>query len=189
MAFETKSREINGRIYHVTELPAKQGRAMLVRLIKVLGPVFGQLVSGSKPRKRSLPGLSAQAEAAAVGASVLSSVTGASVGRALAELSTRLTEQDLEWLCTTLGEYTEVQVDDERRPKLSLAYQNLHFAGRYLEMFGWIGFALEVNFSDFFEGSAIGNAIVRAAQQATETAEMGTSRSESRPVSIGRSGE
>jgi hypothetical protein len=156
---ETEDREICGRRYYVTTLPAKKGRAVLVRLTKVLGPVFGQLVSGDAPATAKHKAASAERIAA--------QINGASIARALAELAGRLSEADLDWLCETLGESTEVQTYDgageERRQRLTAGEQQFHFAGKFLEMFSWLGFALEVNFRDFFTGSPIGSAIVRAA--------------------------
>mgnify|MGYP001564454346 CR=1 FL=1 len=172
MALETKERQIGDRgyTYHVTELPAKKGRALLVRLIKTLGPVFGQLVSDMKPADPK------------VKAGALSAINGQSISRALSELAGRLTEADLEHVCQVLGEHSEVSDEEnpDHRKKLTPGAQEFHFAGRYLEMFEWIGFALEVNFSDFFSGSQIGSAIAGAMAQATERANpMASSPSES----------
>ena len=180
MALETKSKEIGDRgyTYHVTELPSKKGRALLVRLIKTLGPVFGQLISGMKPRA----GGSSKLPAKGAAGSALASINGQSISRALAELAARLTEADLEHVCQVLGEHTEISDRDnpDNRKKLTPGAQEFHFAGRYLEMFEWIAFGLEVNFSDFFSGSPIGNAIGAAVAEATEQANpMASSPSES----------
>lgn len=171
MALETKSKEIGDRgyTYHVTELPAKKGRALLVRLIKTLGPVFGQLISGMKPQGPKAPKLPSPANKAGA---ALASINGQAISRALAELASRLTEAELEHVCLVLGEHTEIsdQENPDNRKKLTPGAQEFHFAGRYLEMFEWIGFGLEVNYADFFSGSQIGNAIGAAVAQATEQA-------------------
>ena len=139
---ETVAKEIDGQTYHLHQLGAKDGRHMLVRLTKVLGPSLGRLAEISLPEKgeRLPPG----------GRKSL----GEAVAGALFELSATITEADLDWICQTFGGRTEVDLEGGKRILLDLEAQELHFAGRFGTMIRWLGACLEVNFRDFFDMSA-----------------------------------
>lgn len=170
---ETSSKEIGSRgfTYHVTQLPSKKARNTLVRLVRIFGPVLGRLVEGYQGTKGKK----------ATAAAVLDAVDGASVSSALSELAARLTEAELDHACTVFGEYTEISSDEdpESRKKLTTQAQELHFAGNTAELFEWLGFALEVNFSDFFKGSQIGAEL--GAALTGRASPKASSPSESRP--------
>lgn len=130
---KTEIRTIGSNTYHVRQLGAKQGRQVLTRLIKTLGPVLGALLEGLDPKTVSVLDLKGEA-----------------LARALTELAGRLGETDLDYLCGVFGETTQVEFPDGRVKPLTLEEQNLHFAGAYQDMFRWLSFALEVNFAGFF---------------------------------------
>jgi hypothetical protein len=123
MGLETRDREIGRYRYFVTQLGAKKGREAFSRLVKVLGPVVAHVVDGA---------------------------TADGIRSALVELASRMEQRDLDYFCETFGEFSTVELEDGKRPKLSLAYQEMHFAGQFGEMFKWLAFAAEVNFGDFF---------------------------------------
>src|SRR5204863_2493553 len=122
----------------VTQLGFSKGRAMLVRLAKALGPVLARLVEGIDAKTAKVALLSLD-----VGA----------LGAGLQEFAERLTEQDLAYVCETFGDATEVIMPDGRRPRLTKDFQELHFAGHFLELFQWIAFAIEANYADFFDAA------------------------------------
>lgn len=136
---EIRSKAIGNHTYRVRQLGAGEGRKALIRLVKILGPVFAPLLEGSGK----------------VGAGWSFLETKASdVGRAFEVLAERLSDQDLDYFCATFGVCTELEWPDGRAKPLTLQEQELHFAGDYLAMFKWLAFCLEVNYSGFFQSSS-----------------------------------
>jgi hypothetical protein len=128
MGLEVKERQIGRATYRVTQLGFKAGRAAMVRLTKLLGPVLSRSLEGANGRALSVAGLAG----------------------GVLELSERLSEQDLTYFCELFGEKTELVLDDGKRPILLPAYQETWFAGQYQELFQWLAFCVEVNYADFF---------------------------------------
>ena len=130
---ESEKKTIDGDTYTIHQLGAGEGRKMLVRLTKVLGPSLGRLaeVQGEKD-----PNLSE------------------AIATAIYELSSHLTEADLDWACEVFGKRTELELEGGKIQVLDLELQELHFAGRFGSMLKWLGACLEVNFRDFFAMSA-----------------------------------
>ena len=114
---KTQSKTIGSATYKVTSLGASQGRALLVRLAKTLGPSAEMLLSGRAS------------------------------AWALAALLERLTDDDLTYACQVLGATTQLEAVPGRSVQLTLENQEIHFSGAYWEMFQWLSFALEVNFA------------------------------------------
>ena len=56
---------------------------------------------------------------------------------------------DLQQLSDDMAKLTEVELPDGKRPLLSNIY-DLHFVGRYDEMFEWLTFCIKINFASFF---------------------------------------
>jgi hypothetical protein len=111
---ETKTVTISGVEYQITQLGAKQGRAVLARLLKILGPA-------------------------------------AEATNPVVELSKTVTEDELEFLCSTFAKVT--QFSPESGKLFLLADQfDLHFAGKYGEMFQWLWACLEANYATFLGG-------------------------------------
>ncbi len=162
---QTRECKIGAHTYRVSQLGAKAGRSMLLRLIKLIG-------SG-----------------AAAGISSLGSGAAASVeeliargsGEAFAELLSRLNETEVNAILDELAKHTHVLVDAQHEPVLFEIF-DLHFAGAYDEMLAWARFALEVNFASFFVGSSgFGSAIKSLLERVK-------SLSKSPPTSTGTSG-
>lgn len=124
---ETIPKTIEGHSYRLHQLGAKDGRHMLVRLTKVLGPSLGRLADADRSRLSE------------------------SIAQAIYELSVHMTEEDLDWVCETFGKRTELELEGGALKVLDLELQELHFAGRYGAMVKWLGACLEVNFQDFFD--------------------------------------
>jgi len=133
-----KDKIIGGHRYEVTLLGAKQGRAMLVRLVRLMGPATAGFIEGTLHAKGDL---------------TVSLASGAS--DAIRELSQRITEAEFATVSDELARFTVVHLDHEHAPKLDAIFED-HFAGRYDVMLQWFGFALEANFSSFFDGTASG---------------------------------
>jgi hypothetical protein len=126
---KTESRQIGNSIYEVRMLGASKGREVITYLIKNAGPVVGALVEEANLSRKT--------------------IDTKDLSRALQELGGRLGKDDLTMLCRTFGECTQVGTDQGGMIPLTLDKQELHFAGEYMEMMKWLGFCLELNFSDF----------------------------------------
>lgn len=122
----SETKEIEGSVYHVRVLGATEGRKMLVRLMRVLGPALGEFLVNRKGE----------------------TLSDSDVLPAIAILGQRLTEEDLEYVVAKFAEATEIEKEG-RRVILS-KIQELHFAGNYVAMFKWIWFCLQTNFSAAF---------------------------------------
>lgn len=150
MGIRTEEKQIGENVYRVTTLGAKAGRDLLVRLVKIAGPTIGEIVKGI------------DATAAAKGSKKgegfdLGDVGLDAVASALEKLSESISERDFAYLSDTLATRTEIvyPADGGRAVPLANVYDN-HFAGSYGELFGWLAFALGVNYQSFFGGSTGG---------------------------------
>jgi hypothetical protein len=128
-----RDKTIGGIRYQVTLLGAKAGRSMLVRLTKLLGPAMASFLDGMLHAKGDLT------TSLAIGA-----------GDAIREVTQRLTAADLEAISDELARFTVVVIDEQRQPQLDKIFDD-HFAGKYNDMAAWLAFALEANFSSFFD--------------------------------------
>jgi hypothetical protein len=133
---ETKT--IDGHTYRVTQLPFKLGQKLLVRLYKTMGPVFAGALAAIPRLKedQSLGDLNG-----------LQVLTG--LANPVTALADRLTEDELAYVTDTLMEYTELHKGGDRWIKLDKEAE-FHFSGRYGAYLRWMGFALGVNYTNFF---------------------------------------
>lgn len=137
MALEQEEKQIGETHYRVTQLPGSKGQRLLVHLYKIAGPAMAELLRGFD------------------GAVAMDSVLDMDLGflaNAVIDLADRINDDELEDLVTRLAASTEISVDQERWLQLKDCKEQ-HFAGNYKELFLWLGFALEVNYADFFGGS------------------------------------
>jgi hypothetical protein len=125
MATATQERVIDGMTFRVTQLPAMRGVKMLNRLVRILGPAAGRAFAGADP-SAGLGGLD-------VGA----------LGGAVAALTERLSDDELESIIRTLLETATV----DNTPLLPVF--DLKLQGRMGSLLKLLGFALEVNYSNF----------------------------------------
>lgn len=133
---ETETKAIGNHSFTVHQMPAGPGRKVLVRLIKILGPVQAAALQGAQPTDQvDLAGLA-----------------GNRLGAAIGEFCERLTEDDLEYFFAQFAKYSEV----DGKP----INGELTFRGDYGSMFQWLAFCVEVNFSSFF--GALGATGLRA---------------------------
>lgn len=164
---KTEEREIGRYTYRVTQLTAKPARQMLMRLINVIGPSFGAMFDG----KASLTQILA---------------TDIGIGSGITQLTTRLTEDELEYVIGVLvREKTIAYHDSGKCPTLeNQSSWDLHFTGELGEMFKVLAFSLEVNFKDFL--GALKDIVPRKSQ---EEKEADGPRSGSQSQLTGSSGE
>lgn len=143
MAIEAKERRIGATMYRITQLPAKRGRAMLVRFVRLFGPGAGAFVGGLGRGRSGLDG-----------------AVGLGIADAIHDLCTRLNEDDLSVISDQFAEFTVIVQSRDVERRLADVFDD-HFAGKYDEMFGWLRACCEVNFSSFFAGSSLGAALPR----------------------------
>jgi hypothetical protein len=147
---EVKEREIAGQVYKVTLLGAKQGRAMSVRLLKLIGPTLSSFVEGTVHGSDG-------AASIAIGAA-----------DAVRELAKHMSAEELAAISDELAKFTTVVIDAELEPQLFAIFDD-HFAGRYDAMVGWLAFAIEANFASFLGGSANLGALLGKVKAAIES--------------------
>lgn len=133
MAIEAREITIGGTTYRVTQLGTKKGQALLVRLVKLLGPGVGSFVGGM--------GRSSADE--------FDSALALGVGDALHDLAHRLDAAEVAGVLEEFAKITVILQSDDVQPLLWSVYDD-HFAGRYDELLAWAKFCMEVNFSSFF---------------------------------------
>ncbi len=139
MALEQRDKVIGSTTYRVTQLPAKLGRTLLVRITKLAGPALAAGITGvGETKAESADG------ALAVGA-----------GEALRDLCMRLSPEEFGSILDEFAKYT-VLLRGELEPRLADVFDD-HFAGKYDEMLHWAAFCMEVNYQSFF-GAAGGRA-------------------------------
>lgn len=162
MPIQTKQFTIDGDTYEITQLGAKQGRKIWLKLVQVAAAPLKEL---------STPGttLSEATLLAALGAAVES-----------------LDEQTAEQLYEAFGETCTLQLANGNAPKLTGVIFDQHFAGRYVPMSKWLWECVRFNFASFLDGTSIGS-LTDLAKRAT--AVVGASRPISPQASTGSSGE
>ena len=128
----TKTREIAGLTFEVTEESFANGRKLLVMIGKIAGPSLVKLLSGAK----SLAEVKAEAD----------------LSGAVLEALEQINNERLVEIEALLGKSTRVLFDDGRTPFLD-ACKEKAFAGpeRWTRYIGWLQLAVEVNFGSFFD--------------------------------------
>lgn len=109
-------------LFRVTQEGFATGRAIFVKLAKAIGPALGALATGGKEP----------------------------LAAALKAATENLSDPDLAWLTEKLGASTQFSTDGgEKWPFMTKENQEELFGGNLVLYFGWLYFALRVNFSDF----------------------------------------
>lgn len=137
-------REIGGVLYRVKPLPFSVGRKMLVKLLKIMGPLFAAAFKGAI--------LDKQLGAKEVGGPGM-------ISEVMATLPVVLTDEDLADFSRVFGSVGSYFKDGAWLALTSDNKKNAqeyHFAGRYLEYMRWLTFNIEVNYGGFFAGVASG---------------------------------
>lgn len=157
-----ESKDICDVKYTVTQLPYSIGHKLLLRLYKVIGPAVAEAFANAPDLKDS-----------AIGDLPLQKI-GPALGAAAGRLAQDLSESDFDYMVDTLAEYTLIEVDGKTK-KLSADEREFRFAGNYLELFQWIGFALRVNFLGFSNGrDVLTQALARAREMAAQSQSQST---------------
>lgn len=161
MALLTEDKQIGEHTFRVTQLTGIEGRKLFARLVRFVGPAIAGAVSSG--RLKSLLDINLD------------------VGSLMGQLADKFTDDELDFFCKKLGACTELVGDNGKTTKLDLNIQDVIFAGHLFDMFKWMAFALEVQFSDFLSE-------LKRIQAAKSTAPA-SDASTSLPVLTGTSGE
>ena len=126
---ERREKRIGKTTYKVEQFGAKQGRLVLFRLFRLLGPAMSALAEGGDP--------------------------GDMIGRALRRFAESANESDFDSLCEAFAAKTKVVHEATTAGgtvgvDLDLAADfDSHFANNYGEMLQWLAFAIEANYASF----------------------------------------
>lgn len=152
---------IDGHTYKVLYLDPLTASDLLQDIIKILAPAIGAV--GGKM-------LSAEDTKKALGSLLdgkqpdQGSDFEASLDKAIVGLIDRVSKDKFREMVEQLAKVTSVR-QGEAWPELS-SILTVHFRGRLKSLYKWFGFALKVQFADFF--SSIGPAIARVARLADQ---------------------
>jgi hypothetical protein len=169
---KTNDKRIDGDLYKVTMLSAKEGRKLLLELKTILGPTIAELLRG-------VGGKDGKGES-------LLDMDMSPIADAVAEFAHAVSPEKYQEVVTLFASRTTVTIGagtpDQR--EFILSQIDNHFQGRFLTEFKWISYCLEVNYSDFLGGlesmkSVVGNAVAAKIAQ----------KSSSPVTSTGTSGE
>jgi hypothetical protein len=139
MAQKKDTRYIDGLECETSQLPARRSLKLMAKLLKALGPALVPIAMGG--------GMKADAS---------------TLGPALSSLDADAIEPLLcEILAGTVVNVNGVRVQLDSPPKLDLV-----FDGALMTMFKVAGFALEVNFGDFFDGASSAKPAIEATKPA-----------------------
>lgn len=134
---QAQEREIDGFTYRVNPLPFGAGRKVLMRVLRVLGPVIVAAADGGSQAQQ--------------GAAVL------------ATLPQALSDADLDHFAKTFGDASFYRGGGSGVDWVPLVEQNQeqHFAGRYAAFTAWLLLCLEVNYAGFFTGGVLKDAVAK----------------------------
>lgn len=164
MAREVKERQIGKHVYVVRTFGAREGGPVLVRVCRILGAglegfadTIAQGATALDQAERAKSRLFAKAqetaadaeEGAAPSPQGADAKLGSGILRAIAAAIKGLDPVELFALVDKFAAYSDVRLPDGRQPTLSDVLDD-HFAGEYDELFGWLLFAIEVNYLGFF---------------------------------------
>ena len=142
---EPKEKVIDEFKVMVTSFPARYGFKLQAKLLRIFGPVIGELVSGMKGKKES-------ASETDVNLSGLST--------SIEKLFDSLDEDKAEKLVFELLQSTRINGQEVTATVFDEVFQE-----RYDTLYKTIGFVLEVNYGSFFGKSGIGQALKNLTHQ------------------------
>lgn len=130
MALREEDREIDGVTYRCRQLAFTPSRKMLRRLFHIVGPTVGSALQGGGALNEVLD-------------------EDVNLGGAIASLAQRLSDEDVEYVHSVFVKQCDVKRGEGWQSLSDVS--EVHFAEHgMLHWFKWIGFNLEVNYSDFF---------------------------------------
>lgn len=124
MGRKAGSHTIDGKVYEITQLSPKAAQRVLVKISKFIGPALGDEIGDAATGKSE----------------ILDSEVSSAFGKILPKLFNSLNEADTE------------AVVEAMLGCAGKTYDSVEFQGNLMHMYRVVYAALEVNYSDFFEG-------------------------------------
>jgi hypothetical protein len=145
------SEDIGGFRYRVMMLDPLTAADILADLGYILAPVMGSLTGVFAKGKddmlsKAMDGTFEDGEG---------SDLGESLERAIIGFFDRISKEKQRELFALMAKQTMVMLPDGNEPNLSTIF-NTHFRGRVKSLYLWFGFAMKVQFKDFFTGAGGG---------------------------------
>ena len=159
---EPVEKQIGEHVYRVRHMMAKQVLQTAPVIARMLLPTIGKLADGVLSSGGSLKDI------------LKKDISKLSIGAATEALVTHWDQTEVERLIDILAANSEVEIGG-KWPSLKQQFDQ-HFTARNKEMLGWIMFALEVQYGDFFGGLLSDEEDVMS-QQNTEAAKKSPSTS------------
>jgi len=156
----TEQKQIGEWHYETTQLGSKDGRRLLVRLYKLLGPAAAEFLAGLEDKDGGKGGAQIRN---------LGDVKTDAIADAVTELAARITEDELDHVVDTLAKKTRVSQNGTSGWQPLVEQSEMIWAGNYTEMFKWLAFALGVNYSGFTGGLGNLSAFVSQAAQGSQS--------------------
>lgn len=138
MALKSETATFGEHTFEVTQLPYSRGHRVLLRLFKALGPGLAEALS-------KFPALQGR-ELGTLDVTEIAQVFAAGAER----LANDLSDEDFDFVTDELAEFSFLKKGERKLPLKN--EREFLFAGDYLLMFQWLGFALRVNFFGFLKG-------------------------------------
>lgn len=125
---ETQTKTIDGHNYQVQMLPGTKSWKMMLRLAKMIGPSLGKVIDGAGGDLNKL---------------MASGISSSFISEAIAMLTSRLDEGEVELIVQQLSECTLV----DNKPLKPVF--DLHFQGDPIGVVKWLAFSIQANFGPF----------------------------------------
>jgi hypothetical protein len=169
MSRDPVEKRIEEHVYRVRPMPPRRILQTAPVLAKLVLPAMGRLVDGATASGKGLQDVLNQ------------DVSGMSFGAAAEALMGAWDQPQIDKLIDELAASTEVCLDGDKWPQLSRIF-DAHFSGRTKEMLGWLVFAVQEQYQDFF-GGLLGAAQDRAAASRSPSISAGQPGESSSPAS------
>lgn len=145
--FPTKDVVISDRTYRLTQLASGEGRALLFKLTKAVGPGFAHLFSAPQPRvKPSKEGAPVEFEPLT---SEEQRASAEAVRMGITTILGDLSEALFNELVMTFAKKSEVQHDDGNWARLDATINSTAFVGAYGDLLTWLSHSIAWNYNDF----------------------------------------
>lgn len=171
---ETREKEIDGVIYSVTQLPARRALRLKAKIIRIFGPAISQMVlTMTDPSEKDIEKMSEDEKKAyqkyvpdnAVDAVRIEDIKRSSIVKSMQLLASNIDDKTFDEVCSDI--LVGVRSNGV---ELTPALIDSSFAGKIVNLYLLILFALEVNFGDFFSMlPGIGNQSANPREAATDT--------------------
>lgn len=135
-----KTKEINGKNFQVAPFSAVEGLRLKANLVKLVGPVFGELMNFADSKN------------------IDSEINSDAISRAIEKITEALDENTFITLIRRLMQNVICNWKDEEGNQKAIAFatnfdvaMDAVFQGQLFSIYPVLGFVLEVNYPDFFE--------------------------------------